>query len=49
MNEKFDVSVVGGGIVGLACAYKLQLKFPKLKIIFLEKENELAFHQTILL
>ena len=46
MNEKFDVSVVGGGIVGLACAYKLQLKFPKLKIIVLEKENELAFHQT---
>ena len=46
MNNSFDISVVGGGIVGLASAYKLQLRFPKLKIIVLEKENELAFHQT---
>ena len=46
MNNSFDISVVGGGIVGLASAYKLQLRFPKLKIIVLEKEKELAFHQT---
>ena len=46
MNNSFDISVVGGGIVGLACAYKIQLRFPKLKIVVLEKEKELAFHQT---
>ena len=47
MNEiKYNISVVGGGIVGLATAYKLQLNFPDFKIIVLEKEDELAFHQT---
>ena len=45
-NLRFDISVVGGGIVGIATAYKLQLSFPSLNIIVLEKEKELAFHQT---
>ena len=43
---KYDFAVVGGGIVGLATAYKIQLKYPTLNIIILEKEKELAFHQT---
>ena len=42
----FDIAIVGGGIVGLATAFKLQLNFPKLSIVIFEKENELAFHQT---
>ena len=46
IKEKFDVPIVGGGIVGLATAYKLQITFPKLKIVVLEKEDSLAFHQT---
>ena len=45
-EDKYDISIVGGGIVGLATAYKLQLEYPKLKIIVIEKERELAFHQT---
>ena len=45
-NLRFDISVVGGGIVGIATAYKLQLSFPSLNIIVLEKEKELSFHQT---
>ncbi len=43
---KYDFAVVGGGIVGLATAYKIQLKYPRFNIIILEKEKELAFHQT---
>jgi L-2-hydroxyglutarate oxidase len=46
MSTKFDFIIVGGGIVGLATAYKLQLKFPKKNIAILEKENRIAFHQT---
>ena len=44
--KSMDIAIVGGGIVGLSTAYKLQLDFPKLKILVVEKETELAFHQT---
>lgn len=46
MSNKFDYIVVGGGIVGLATAYKLQLKFPDKSIAILEKESEIGMHQT---
>ena len=42
----FDICICGGGVVGLATAYKLQLKHPKKKILVLEKETRLASHQT---
>ena len=46
MMEQFDISIIGGGIVGLSTAYKLQSKYPNLKIAVIEKENSLAYHQT---
>ena len=46
MTESFDVTIVGGGIVGLATARRLQQRRPALKIAILEKEPELATHQT---
>ncbi len=45
-NNSFDFIIVGGGIVGAATAYKLQLKYPKKNIAILEKEKTTAFHQT---
>ncbi len=45
-NEIFDVAIIGGGIVGAATLYKLQLRNPDLKIALIEKEKELASHQT---
>lgn len=42
----YDFVVVGAGIVGLATAYKLQIKFPKKKIAVLEKEPSVGLHQT---
>ncbi|MFM8738855.1 MAG: L-2-hydroxyglutarate oxidase [Cytophagales bacterium] len=43
---QYAVIVVGGGIVGLATALQLIKQKPSLKILVLEKENELAKHQT---
>ncbi len=45
-NNHFDIIIVGGGIVGLAAAYKINLKYPNKKILVLEKEKEVAVHQT---
>ena len=41
-----DFCVIGGGIVGLATAYRLSKHFPDKTILLLEKENRLAEHQT---
>jgi len=43
---KTDVCIIGGGIVGLATAYRICERFPKKKIVVLEKESSLAKHQT---
>jgi (S)-2-hydroxyglutarate dehydrogenase len=45
-QEAYDIIVVGGGIVGLASAYKINLQHPNLKILVLEKEEQVAAHQT---
>ncbi len=42
----YDIIVVGGGIVGLATAYQLLAQKPNLKLLILEKENDVARHQT---
>lgn len=41
-----DVIIVGAGIVGLATGVKILKKNPSLKILFIEKENGIAKHQT---
>lgn len=43
---EYDITVIGGGIVGLATACKLLDQKPDLKVLILEKEMELAMHQT---
>ena len=45
-NNQFDIIIVGGGIVGLASAYKINTKYPDKKILVLEKEEIVAAHQT---
>ncbi len=42
----YDLAIIGGGIVGAATFYKLQMRYPKLRIVLIEKEKALADHQT---
>lgn len=43
---KAEIAVVGGGIVGLATAYNILKSKPGTKLVVIEKEDELAKHQT---
>jgi L-2-hydroxyglutarate oxidase LhgO len=48
MNERRDVdlAIVGGGIVGLATAYRLLGARPALRLAVVEKEADIATHQS---
>jgi L-2-hydroxyglutarate oxidase len=41
-----DLAIVGGGIVGLATAYRLGQRFPDLRVLVVEKESNVGAHQT---
>ena len=43
---KYDVAVIGGGIIGLATAMTLARRHPDRRFVVLEKEGEIAQHQT---
>ena len=42
----YDVAIIGGGIVGLATAYRLTDQYPDTSVVVLEKESQVAAHQT---
>lgn len=41
-----NVAIIGGGIVGLATAWRLIERFPRLRVLVLEKEASVGRHQT---
>ena len=45
-TESRSFAIIGGGIVGLATAYKLSERFPGARITLLEKEAGVGRHQT---
>lgn len=47
IRAKFDLAIIGGGIIGLATARQVSIRHPKLRICVLEKEKELAMHQSM--
>lgn len=46
MAEHYDFLVIGGGIVGAATAHRLLQVYPGKRVVVLEKESEVARHQT---
>ncbi len=45
-TRKTDVAIIGGGIVGLATAYRILDRSPSTRMVVLEKEDQVAKHQT---
>jgi L-2-hydroxyglutarate oxidase len=46
MASQYDVTIIGGGILGLATALKITAAHPRVRLLILEKEAQLACHQT---
>ena len=46
MGERFDVAVIGAGMVGLATARTVHARRPELSLVVLEKESKVAAHQS---
>ena len=46
MASQYDLAIIGGGILGLATALKITAAHADVKLLLLEKEAELARHQT---
>ena len=45
-SETYDIIIAGAGIIGLSTAMQISQRYPRYKIVILEKESYLAGHQT---
>jgi L-2-hydroxyglutarate oxidase len=46
MASQYDLTIIGGGIVGLATALNIVESYPRTKLLILEKESNIGQHQT---
>jgi L-2-hydroxyglutarate oxidase len=46
LDFRFELVIIGGGIVGLATALEAVRKYPRLRVAVVEKEPAIALHQT---
>ena len=46
MADRYDIAIIGGGIVGLATALNITDRYPRARVVILEKESKVAGHQT---
>ncbi len=45
-DSRYDVIIIGGGIIGLAAALEITARLPQLNLLLLEKEARLGRHQS---
>src|SRR5271166_556543 len=45
-DSRYNVVVIGGGVVGLGVALEITRRFPHLRLLLLEKEDRVARHQS---
>jgi len=45
-DSRHDLIIIGAGIVGLAVALEVTRRFPRLRVLVLEKEPRVAMHQS---
>ena len=45
-EQRYDIAIIGAGIVGLATAMEMLTRFPSLRLVVLEKEQAIGQHQT---
>jgi L-2-hydroxyglutarate oxidase len=45
-DQRHDIVVIGGGIIGLSVAMEMTRRFPRLRLLLLEKEDSVGRHQT---
>jgi len=46
IENRYNIVIVGGGIVGLAVALEITRRFPRLRLLLLEKEDRVGRHQS---
>ena len=45
-DSRYDIVIIGGGVVGLSVGLETTRRFPRLKLLVLEKEDRVARHQS---
>jgi L-2-hydroxyglutarate oxidase len=45
-DSKTEVLIIGGGVVGLGAALEVTRRYPRLKLLLIEKEDRVARHQS---
>ena len=45
-DSRYNIVVIGGGVVGLGVAIEITRRFPHLRLLVLEKEDRVARHQS---
>jgi len=45
-DSRYDVIIIGGGVVGLGVALEITRRFPRRKLLLVEKEDQVARHQS---